>query len=119
MSKQFLVYLTGGVICAVLDIGIMQGLIWFELNYILATTAGFFLSFLVNYIFHANLTFKSITTPTSFIKFSAVVCINYAITLSFVFIAYTFFNYALVGKIISLPVIAINGFFLGKLWVFK
>jgi len=26
---------------------------------------------------------------------------------------------ALVGKIISLPIVAVNGFFLSKYWVFK
>lgn len=119
LNKQFLVYIAGGFFCAALDIGIMQLLIWFGVNYMLATSVGFFLSFLVNYAYHAKLTFQSTSAASSFVKFSFVVALNYLITLGFVYVAYTCFGAVLMGKILSLPIIAVNGFLLGKFWIFK
>lgn len=119
LNKQFLVYIGGGLLCAALDISIMQLLIWLGINYLFATSVGFFLSFLVNYFYHAKLTFQSVSTPSSFAKFSVVVALNYLITLGCVYVAHTWFGAPLAGKILSLPVIAVNGFLLGKFWIFK
>lgn len=97
----------------------MQLLISSGVNYLFATSVGFFISFLVNYAYHAKLTFQSASSPSSFVKFCVVVALNYLITLACVYIAYTWFDALLAGKILSLPVIAVNGFLLGKFWIFK
>jgi putative flippase GtrA len=52
------------------------------------------------------------------IRFLAVIGINYLITISFVTVAYSTLGGALIGKIISLPFVAVNGFLLSKYWVF-
>jgi putative flippase GtrA len=98
LSKQFLVYISGGILCAALDIGIMQLLISSGVNYLFATSVGFFISFLVNYAYHAKLTFQSASSPSSFVKFCVVVALNYLITLACVYIAYTWFDALLAGR---------------------
>ena len=52
------------------------------------------------------------------IRFLVVVGINYLITILFVTVAYSTLGNALIGKIISLPFVAVNGFLLSKYWVF-
>ena len=117
-SRQFIIFITGGLASAAIDIGIMQLMITFGFDYILAATIGFFFGFLFNYTFHANLTFKSVVCLSTVIRFLAVIGINYLITISFVTVAYSTLGDALIGKIISLPFVAVNGFLLSKYWVF-
>lgn len=117
--NQIVIYIVVGVFCACLDIGVMQFLIFLNVNYILAATISFFISFLINYISHTSFTFKSIVTPNSFIKFSSIVCLNYVITIGMIYAAFSTIGSALFGKVISLPVIAINGFVLSKYWAFR
>jgi len=47
------------------------------------------------------------------------VLINYLLTIAMVFFSFSIFQNALIGKIISLPFVAINGFYLSKRWVFR
>jgi hypothetical protein len=48
-----------------------------------------------------------------------VVGINYALTLGCVALAQTLAGMPLAGKIVSLPLVSINGYLLGKYWIFK
>lgn len=117
-SRQFMIFITGGLASAVIDVGIMQLMINFGFDHIISATIGFFFGFLFNYAFHANLTFKSVVCLSTVIRFVAVIGINYLITISFVTVAYSILGNALLGKIISLPFVAVNGFLLSKYWVF-
>jgi putative flippase GtrA len=119
LSPQFVVYLVGGVICALIDIGLMQLLLLSSATPLAATSAGFIAGLLVNYAFHAKVTFKNITSVTTFTRFMCVVLVNYMITVCMVGVAVGLFDAPLVGKLISLPLVAVNGFFLGKHWIFK
>lgn len=114
-----MVYVAGGVTCAVLDIGLMQVLIAQGTNHVMAASAGFILGLVVNYAFHARLTFNAATSLASISRFLSVVVINYLLTIAFVSLSFSLFENALIGKIASLPMIAINGFLLSKYWVFK
>ncbi len=121
---QFLVFVSGGVLCAVLDIGVMQLLIGAGVAYPLATTAGFATGLLINYAFHARLTFKARATPFNFLRFLCVVAVNYVLTMACVALAVTLLGdpapqSALIGKLVSLPLVAVNGFLLSKYWIFK
>jgi putative flippase GtrA len=118
-QRQFLVYLIGGCICALIDIGIMQLLIASGVNYVAATSAGFAAGLLVNYAFHANLTFQTPATTFNFVRFLCVVGINYLITIACVSLSVSLVGIPLAGKLVSLPIIAINGYMLGKYWIFK
>lgn len=118
-QHQFIVYLIGGVICALIDIGVMQLLIGSGFNFVLAASAGFAAGLLVNYAFHANLTFQTSATAFNFARYMCVVGINYLLTIAFVSLSVSLVGIALVGKLVSLPIIAVNGFLLGKYWIFK
>jgi putative flippase GtrA len=119
VTHQFLLYITGGVISAIIDMGIMQLLIFMSINPLIAATVGFFTGLLVNYSFHSHLTFMAATSLSVSLRFISVVGINYFITIVFVYLSLLILNVALIGKIVSLPVIAVNGFVLSRHWVFR
>lgn len=117
--RQFALFVAGGLISALADIGAMQLLIWRGIHYSLATSVGFALGLLVNYAFHATLTFRESGNASSFLRYLCVVGLNYAITLGCVALSVQLLGQALPGKIASLPVVAINGFVLSKYWIFR
>jgi putative flippase GtrA len=119
-DAKFLVYLTGGVVSALVDIGIMQLLIAAKVAPLLATSVGFVCGLFVNYLFHSRLTFKNAAGSNgSLPRYLSVVALNYLLTLGLVAASLALFDQALAGKLLSLPVIAVNGYLLGKHWIFK
>jgi len=122
--RQFLVFVAGGVLCALLDIGVMQGLIAVGVGYAVATSGGFASGLLFNYAYHAKLTFRTAATSFNFVRFLCVVAVNYLLTMGCVALAVHTLPLAveaaaLAGKLVSLPLVAINGFLLSKYWIFK
>lgn len=118
-SRMFLVYIAVGIICAFTDIGIMQLLIYLKINYLLATTIGFSIGLILNFYLHTRVTFKARYTRYALVRYLGVVLINYFLTLLIVFVFQWSLNMPLLGKIVSLPIIAVNGFLLIKHWVYK
>lgn len=116
--RQFGIYITVGVLCAVVDIGLMQLLIGFNVNYLVATTLGFACGFILNFLLHTNLTFSSRCTHRTLVRFTIVVLINFGITILVVAAFNTTLNMPLLGKLLSLPLVAVNGFLLGKHWIY-
>lgn len=116
---QFLIYIVGGVISAIIDVGIMHILISSGINPVFSASAGFISSLIFNYIFHAKVTFKNNTTPKNLFRFGFLVGLNYIITITFVGIADIFSLNPLIGKFASMPVVAINGFLISKHWIYK
>lgn len=119
LSRQFLVYLGGGVLSALADIGLMQLLLGAGLPLVLATSAGFAAGLLVNYAFHARITFGQLAGRASFLRYLCVVAANYLLTLALVGAGQHLLGSPLAGKLLSLPLVALNGFLLGKFWIFK
>jgi putative flippase GtrA len=117
--RQFAVFITGGVICALVDIGLMQALIGAGVHYASATTAGFAAGLLVNYAFHSRVTFAQAATPANFMRYLCVVGINYLLTMACVALSVSLLGLPLAGKLASLPLVALNGYVLGKYWIFK
>jgi putative flippase GtrA len=117
--RQFAVFVTGGLICAAVDVGLMQLLIAGGTHYASATTAGFAAGLLLNYAFHSRVTFAQAATPVNFARFLCVVGINYLLTMACVSLSVPLLDSALVGKLASLPLVALNGYLLGKYWIFK
>lgn len=119
-SRQFLVYIIGGLISAFIDIGVLQLMVTMGISPWFAATAGFFVGLLFNFIFHANLTFRSTTSVQAFTQYLVVVGLNYSITILFIYVSFSILQQGVLpGKILSLPVIAANGYLLGKYWIFK
>jgi putative flippase GtrA len=117
--RQLLVYLAGGVLSALIDVGLMQLLISSGVNYVAAASAGFLAGLLFNYAFHANLTFATPASAFNFVRYMCVVGFNYLLTISCVGLAVQLTGIAVIGKLLSLPLVALVGFVLGKHWVFK
>lgn len=118
-SRQFLIFITGGFLSALIDVGTLIFLLKIDATTLIATTGGFVLAFLFNYMFNAQLTFAAQKTVKSFFYFIIIVIVNYIITIMFVLAANNLDVNVVVGKLVSLPFVALNGFFLSKYWVFK
>lgn len=54
-----------------------------------------------------------------FARYMAVVLVNYALILIVVQIFNELLSMPVLGKVVSLPLVAINGFFLSKYWIYK
>lgn len=119
LDRSFAIYLCGGVLSAGIDVGIFQSLLMLDASLLVATSAGFFISLLFNYLFHAKYTFGAKAHGASFTRYLVVVAGNYLLTLGLVNLAYSLIGNPLVGKLIALPVIALVGYFAGKHWIFK
>lgn len=117
--RQFIVYIAVGLVSAAIDVGLMQALIFFEINYLIAATFGFFIGFLANFFMHSRITFKENYSHSMFARYIAVVLANYALTLTTIQAFHHWFTMPVLGKIISLPLVAINGFFFSKYWIYK
>nr|WP_229224642.1 GtrA family protein [Duganella violaceicalia] len=118
-QPQFLLFVAGGVLCALLDIGVMQLLIGMGTAPLAAATAGFLSGLLVNYAFHAKVTFRQISSGATVARYLCVVALNYLITMALVALALHLAGAALAGKLAALPLVAVNGYFLSKHWIFK
>lgn len=118
-QRQFLLYLAGGVASALIDVGLMQFLIYSGVDYVTATSIGFVAGLVFNYGYHATVTFTAPPSGRSMGRYLAVVAMNYLFTLACVALSVHLLGLAVVGKLLSLPLVAINGFILGKHWIFK
>lgn len=119
IKKQFLFYVMVGVLCALIDILTAKILVHFGAYYGIAISVGFALGLIVNYLLHAKITFQATSSHLTVMKFAVVVVINYAFTLLLSYFSVQVTGDFLIGKVLSLPVIAVNGFLLGRYWVFK
>jgi putative flippase GtrA len=117
--RQFALFVAGGLLCAVVDVGLMQALVNIGVHFASATTAGFAAGLLVNYAFHSRVTFEAAATPFNFVRYLCVVGVNYLLTMAFVSLSAALMGGPLAGKLVSLPLVALNGFVLGKYWIFK
>jgi putative flippase GtrA len=119
ISAQFALFVLGGVLSAVVDVGLMQALLNNGASLVAATSSGFLAGLAVNYAFHAKVTFRQMHTASAVARYLCVVAINYLLTLAIVALAQYLVGSALLGKLLTLPVVAANGFLLSKFWVFK
>lgn len=117
--KQLISYIFVGVLSATVDIAAMQAMILCSYGYTVSTTTGFLLGLIVNYSFQMRFTFKSMHTPWGMFKFGIGVLSNYLITIAVVALSVWLIDNALIGKLLSLPLVAINGFLLSRYWIFR
>lgn len=117
--RQFSTYVGVGVLCAIIDVGLMMLLIGVGTHHLIAASIGFSAGLVLNYLLHANVTFKVRQSGRSFIRYLTLVFFNYLMTLGFIEVFVVLYNAPLTGKLVSLPVIAVTGFLLGRIWVFR
>jgi putative flippase GtrA len=118
-QRQFLVFVAGGVLTAAIDIGLMRLALRQGAAPLPAATFGFLAGLAVNYAFHAQVTFARLARRDSLLRYLCVVAVNYGLTLLLVALAQALTGKPLAGKLISLPLVAANGYLLSKYWVFK
>ena len=117
--RQFGVFIAVGMVCAAVDVGAMSGLMRAEVSPLVSASCGFALGLCMNFLLHSRLTFKASASWQRLGRFLWVVAFNYGVTLACVQAADFWLVSPLLGKLISLPVVAINGFYLSRQWVFK
>lgn len=117
--RQFGVFIGVGLVCAVVDVGVMYGLMRAEVSTLFSASGGFALGLCLNFLLHSRMTFKASASWQRLVRFLWVVALNYGMTLACVLAADFWLANPLLGKLISLPVVALNGFFLSRIWVFK
>lgn len=119
LIRQFGVFLLVGLLCAVLDVGSMLGLMGMDFSPLVAASGGFALGLALNFLLHSRMTFNAQIHWRSLWRFLGVVALNYGITLTFVAVSTSWLDSPLAGKLVSLPVVAMNGFWLSRWWVFR
>jgi putative flippase GtrA len=119
LTPQFLVFICGGALSALVDVGLMQLLLTSGTPAVGAASAGFLAGLAVNYLFHARVTFRQVSSTGTVARYLVVVAMNYLITLALVSLAQSLFGLPLAGKLLSLPLVALNGYWFSKHWVFK
>lgn len=109
-----------GLACAAVDTAVVWALDRQAFRYGVAVTAGFFAGFLLNYVLHARYTFSVARLHASqLLRFIAVVVANYLITLAVVALLHDLAGMdVVIAKVVSLPIVAVNGYWLSKAWVF-
>ena len=116
---KFVVYVIVGSLSAIIDLTTLNILIGLDTTQWLAVTVAFIAGYVFNVKAHALFTFASPLTCKSALRFTALVAVNYLLTL-LIIEALTAFSFSLMtAKVISLPIIAVSGFLFGRYWAFK
>lgn len=118
-TRQFSVFVGVGIVCAVIDVGLMQMLVAIGAPVFSATTAGFLAGLGLNFLLHTRVTFRASYTHAALAKFMLIVLLNYLLTLFCVGLSANWLGNALIGKLLSLPLVAANGFLLSRHWVYR
>lgn len=118
--RQPLVFITVGGLVTLIDLGLTYLVLLITDAKVLSVSIGFFGGLLSSYLLHAKVSFSTSLSPLSQLpRFSVLVWLNYSITLGIVFVATDFLDLTtMVGKILSLPVVAIVSFLVSKHWVY-
>lgn len=119
VGRQFLLYITIGIVTALVDVATMQFCLYLSNNILFSLSFSYVLAVAFNFTAHAKFTFAFGMSMLTFLKYLFVVLLNYFMTLIFVYLSLSMNAEALIGKLVSLPFVAVLGFVLGKKWVFK
>lgn len=116
---QFAFFIGVGAVCATIDVGVMHTLLELSNSLWLATSAGFLAGLALNFIAHARMTFQAQINWRRWWRFLLVVGLNYLMTLACVGLWTYWLDKPIAGKLVSLPLVAVNGFVLSRWWIFK
>ncbi len=116
---KFVVYVIVGSLSAIIDLTTLNILISLDTTQWLAVTVAFVAGFVFNVKAHALFTFTTPLTSKSALKLTAVVAVNYLLTLLIVESLTALSCSLMTAKVVSLPIIAVSGYLLGRHWAFK
>jgi putative flippase GtrA len=119
VGKQFGKFVIVGMITALADIATMKTLLSMQIAAWICASMGFLVGLIVNYVLHTLFTFESRISFQRLGRFLIVILVNYSLTLVCVQVGLWSLDSAMLGKIISLPLVAVNGFLLSRFWVFR
>lgn len=118
--NQFSLFIVGGILTALVDVGATSVLLTMGVWYITSISIGFFCALCVNFFFHVKITFTVALSKMVVMKYLLIVMANYLLTLVIVMLFRHFGDgLVMLGKIASLPIVAIHGYLWSKFWVFK
>lgn len=117
--RNFVVYVIVGCVSASIDLISLWVLIGLNTTQWLAVTLAFIAGFVFNAWAHALFTFEAPLTQQNGIRFTAVVGVNYFLTLLIIEVLSAFSLNLIAAKLVALPIIAASGFLLSKHWAFK
>ena len=116
---KFFTYIIVGSVSALIDLLTLGILLSIKTPEWLSVTIGFIIGFAFNLRAHALFTFVRPLTTQASIRFTAIVAINYVLTLASIELLTAYSLSLITAKLVSLPIVATSGFFLGKYWAFK
>ena len=116
---KFVVYMIVGLLSAIIDLTTLNILISQDITQWLAVSVAFIAGFVFNVKAHALFTFASPLTSKSALKFTAVIAVNYLLTLLIIESLTALSCSLMTAKVVSLPIIAVSGFLLGRHWAFR
>jgi putative flippase GtrA len=119
IKRQAATYVFVGLVSAMIDVVTMW--IFFKIGapLVIATSLGYSVGLVVNFVGHRQVTFSAPYTHMTVVRFVALIIGNYLLTLVIVEGAERTYDAALLGKVASLPIVALNGFLLGRFWIFR
>jgi len=85
----------------------------------LATSMSYLSGFAFNFFGHALITFRVRPTFQTAVKYATSAILNYGLSLAIMFAGITIFYSPEFWKVICFGVIAVNGFLIGRLWIFR
>lgn len=109
-----------GIISAIVDMSFLWAGLVGGVHYGLAISLGYAAGFTTNYYLHANYTFRvKRESVHQLMGFVAIVSFNYLLTLLIVWFLHDIVNWhVILAKLFSLPIIAINGYYCSRRWIF-
>ncbi|CCN70289.1 GtrA family protein [Vibrio nigripulchritudo] len=121
LIKTFILFCFSGGTSAIVDLGTLYLLIEYtDIKNYVSISIAFLIGLAVNYYLHTYLTFKSSASKGNFIRFMIAVLVNYLLMLLIIEFCMIVIGLSIMwAKFISLPIIALNGFILSKLWVYN
>lgn len=119
IRRQAFNYIAIGLLSAALDIGVLQVLSALSFDYWMATSAGFAVGLVFNYVCHLRITFGRSHSMRSALRYISVVGLNYLLTIGLVSGSVVLWQQPLPGKLVALPLVAILGFTAGRFWIFR
>lgn len=118
--RQPLIFVVVGAVVTLIDLGLTYLVILVTSTRVFSVSVGFFGGLLSSYLLHAKISFSASLSPVSQLpRFAVLVGVNYLITLGVVLVATDFLHQTImVGKVLSLPVVALVSYFVSKHWVY-
>jgi putative flippase GtrA len=120
-DNQPLRFLFVGLVVTTIDLGVTWLILILTGTSIFSVTIGFIAGLIASYLLHATISFSAPLSPLIQIpRFLTLIAINYLETISIVLLATKQIGLpTMLGKLASLPVVAITSYLLSKHWIYS